>query len=115
MSVDLISLAYAKAHVRLDHDVEDVDLGRKISAASVMLVAYLKDGALEFLDSSGVPLALDSSGEPVVPADVQSACAVLVGMLFKDRDGTMRESWPQGYLPFEVTAQVYMRRDPALS
>jgi hypothetical protein len=38
---------------------------------------------------------------------------VLVGILFKDRDGAMRESWPQGYLPFAVTAQVYMRRDPA--
>jgi hypothetical protein len=108
MSADLITLDYAKAHVRLDHDVDDVDLMGKISAASVMLIAYLKTGSLEFLDENGDLLP----GE-TVPADVQSACAVLVGILFKDRDGEMRESWPQGYLPFAVTAQIYMRRDPA--
>jgi hypothetical protein len=107
---DLITLEYAKAHVRLDHDADDVDLQAKISAASVMLIAYLKDGADDFLDEND---ELPEGG--AVPADVQSACAVLVGMLFKDRDGTLREAWPQGYLPFEVTAQIYMRRDPALA
>ena len=105
---DLITLAYAKAHVRLDHDDDDTDLANKIAAASVMLIRYLKDGALDFLDEDG-----DLLPGVDVPADVQSACAVLVGMLFKDRDGA--QAWAQGYLPFEVTAQIYSRRDPAFA
>jgi hypothetical protein len=105
---DLITLDYAKAHVRLDHDAEDVDVMEKIAAASAMIINYLKDAALTFLDENGDPLpGID------VPADVKSACATLVAMLFKDRDGTDRESWPLGYLPFQVTSQIYMRRWPA--
>jgi hypothetical protein len=110
MPADLITLDYAKAHVRLDHDVEDVDLMGKISGASIMVIHYLKTGANSFIDENG-----DLIEGAEVPADVQCACAVLVGMLFADRDGTMRESWPQGYLPFQVTAQIYMRRDPAFA
>jgi hypothetical protein len=110
MAADLITLEYAKAHVRLDHDADDVDLAAKIAGASVMIIHYLKTGANSFIDENG-----DLIPGETVPADVQSACAVLVGMLFKDRDGELMADWQHGYLPFEVTAQVYMRRDPALA
>lgn len=105
MSADLITLGYAKAHVRLDHDAEDADVSAKISAASVMLIAYLKTGALSFLDENG-----DLLEGATVPADVQEACARLVAELFKNRDAG---AWEHGYLPHWITGGIYMRRDPA--
>lgn len=113
--IELVTLAEVKAHVRMDHDLDDADLTLKIQGASEIIVSYLKDGALVFLDSSGDFLAIDSNGNGVVPARVKIATLALVGILARDRDGQEMEKWSHGFLPYSVTSLLYDMRDPAVA
>lgn len=117
----LITLAQAKAHLRVTHDAEDDQIAEFIEAASEAVVAYLKSGADEFLDTPGDPTPIqDSSGDVVdydVPARVKAATKILVGALFRNRDSVNPDAdgWREGFLPPAVTALLYPLRDPALS
>jgi len=113
--IELVTLAEVKAHVRMDHALDDADLTLKIQGASAVILAYLKDGALTFTDSSGNFLDFDSQGEPVVPPQVKLATLALVGILARDRDGQEMEKWQHGFLPYPVTSLIYMMRDPAVA
>jgi hypothetical protein len=109
----LVTLEQVKAHLRIVHSSDDVDLTGKIHAASAAVIEYLKDGALEFLDSSG-RVEVDSSGDPVgVPDVVQTATLIMVGYLNKDRDEDTDHAYEMGYLPKPVMAMLYRKRDPA--
>lgn len=82
----LVSLDAAKLHLRIDSGGDDDnDLAIKIQAASGAVLNYISDQS--FLDSSG-ETEIDSSGEVVgVPYPIQAATLIILGMLYKERDG----------------------------
>ncbi len=113
-----ISLCEAKAHCRVDHDVDDVDILGKIEAASSMVKNYLKSTSPyePARDSEDNP-TFDSNGDPLTDEDlnairyeVRAATAILVQKLY---DQTL-DSQP-GYLPNEVQAILYPLRTPTLA
>jgi hypothetical protein len=112
----LVSLDDGKAHLRVDHDIEDSDIALKIHAASAAVLNYLKAaGIADFVDSSG-ELPVDSSGVVEwVPYEVRAATLLMLGYLYKDRDNDAGHEYETGYLPRPVTALLYARRDPALA
>lgn len=118
----LVSLAQVKAHLRVDTDADDNDLNMKIEAASAMVVDYLKDYEFADFDSAGV--ILDTNGDPVnVKPHIQAPTMMLVGYLYKQRDGGMDESTRMqygftlgyGYMPIGVTALLYPYRVPTVA
>lgn len=118
----LITLAQARAHVRVDHEVEDAQLDEFIESASAAVVNYLKGGADVFLNTLGLPEEIygDSPAEVVayaVPPEVQVATKLLVAYFFRNRDGRepIPDGWQHGYLPLAVIALLYPLRDPALA
>lgn len=111
----LVSLLQAKNHLRVDNDDEDSDIELKIHAASEAVVGYLKDAANEFLDTNGEP-EMDSSETPVgVPFKVKAATLLMLGYLYRDRDGDPDKAYETGYLPKPVTALLYSLRKPAMA
>lgn len=112
--VMLVTLEQASAHLRRDTDADDSDLILKIEGASKIILNYLKDGAT-FLNSNG-DIDEDSNGLIGVPDEVRIATLILIGILYKDRDGDSEyNKWTQGNLPFMVTSLLYPLRNPAIS
>jgi hypothetical protein len=111
----LVSLKQAKDHLNIDTDDKDDDVYQKIFGASAMVVNYLKSAADVFLDTNGEP-EMDSMNEPVgVPDEVQSATLLMIGYLYRDRDGDTDKAYEMGYLPRPVTAILTPLRKPAMA
>lgn len=111
----LVSVDKAKSRLRIDEPDGDADLELMIAGASQAVFRYLKKGVALFTNADG-SLELDDDGVVKgVPADVVNATLLLVGIWFRDPDGTESEKWEQGYLPRPVTALLYPLRDPALA
>lgn len=79
----LITLEQASDHLRRDTGDDDADLLLKIEAASQAVLNYITDKS--FLEDGHV--VYDSAGEPVVPRPIQAAVLIVLGQLYKDRDG----------------------------
>jgi len=103
----IVSLQEAKEHLRVDTDAEDDDITLKIQAASNIILDYLKKTEDDY--EPGL------YGTILTPTSVKMACLILVGILYRDRDGEETKNWNQGYLPFSVTALIYPLRDPSLA
>lgn len=111
---DFITVDQIKLALRIDNDDEDMNLENLISAASRSIAVYIQMPVEPFADSTGV-IPTDSAGDPIVPEDVQHATIMLVGIWYRDPDGTEMEKWQQGYLPFAVTAGIYHYRSPSVA
>jgi hypothetical protein len=113
----LVTLAQAKAHLRVDHSADDLDIELKIEAASGAVINYLKEAAEEFVDSSGdVIMTTDSPSESTVPKVVQQAVLLMLGDFYKNREPKTDDpvsAW-FGTLPRAVTALLYSYREPTL-
>lgn len=117
--VALVTLEQAKAHLQMDHDLDDTTIQLMLEAASEAVINHLKSGADVFLDSSGEVLqTTDSPPEPDVPKVVQQATLLLLGDFYKNREPAADDPVPAqfgfGFLPRAVTALLYSLRDPAL-
>lgn len=99
----LVSLEDAKFQLRVDDTAHDDFIEKKIMQASEMILDHIGSAASEFTNSAG---EIDSSTE--VPYRVQAACLFLVGVLFKDTDGS--DQWEPGWLPPAVTSMLVDRR-----
>lgn len=114
----LVTLQEASDHLRRDTSDDDADLELKIHAASGAVRRYLKSASPYEIDSSGNPVT-DSSGEPVVLFEVRAAVLLMLGELYKSREGEqggeIPTQWGYGYLPRPVVALLYPLRDPALA
>jgi hypothetical protein len=127
----LVTIEDAKARLRIVHDAEDLDLEMMIQQASAAVMNYLgkpldyytatTDGAYSASGSgSSEPVSseLDASSDGTtaipVPDEVQLATLLLVGILYRDRDGTEAKEWQHGYLPWPVTSFLYPLRDPVM-
>lgn len=109
--VMLVSLQQASDHLRRDTGDDDNDLILKVQAASGAVINYLKDGAT-FLETA---VELDANGEPIgIPFEVKAAVLLMVGYLYKERDGDDGKSYEMGYLPRPVMSLLYPLRKPAL-
>lgn len=96
----LVTVAQAKARLKLDVADNDPDLELMIEGASAAVLNYLKkpDGY-----------------EDAVPPEVQNATLVLVGIMRRDPDGVESKDWEHGYLPRAVTAFLYPLRKPTVA
>lgn len=126
----LVTLQEASEHLRRDTDDDDSDLTLKIHAASAAVLNYLKreslayeperdEGGAIILDEHGYPLpALDDEGDPIVRFEVKAAVLLMLGELYKNREGEqggeVPSQWGYGYLPRPVVALLYPLRDPAV-
>lgn len=115
-----LSVAQVKKRLRIDNDNEDDDIQAMILSSTSVILNYLKNQTL-YQDSNGDVL-VDSNGDVIVsqppnhagvPAEVMLSTALLVGLMYRDRDGEEMASWEQGYLPWFISAPMYQLRDPA--
>ncbi len=126
----LVTLQQAKAHLAMDHDEDDMLITGYVQAASDAVCEYLK-GASPWepqRDSNGKPLvdsngqqvpALDSNGKPATRGVVASATLIIVGELYKNRegkgDGEIDAQYGYGYLPRPAVALLYPLRQPTIA
>jgi hypothetical protein len=121
-----VTLELAKNHLNMDHDEDDFLIGAYARAASAAVKNYLKSASpYQYeLDADDSPVydtngdlvyVIDTSGDRVVRDEVQSAVLILIGHLYRDRDGNEGSAYEQGYLPKPVTALLYPLRTPALA
>lgn len=116
----LVTLQQARDHLRSDTDADDADLTLKIEAASELVVDYLKEYALTFIDADGNPVMTDDDPPEAVPVPkrVQSATLVLINYMYRERDGSnefaVPTQWGYGYLPQGVTSLLYSLRTPTV-
>lgn len=96
----LVTLEAAKAHLVVDHDEDDTLIERLSEQAGAIVVDYLKmDNIWE-----------DSSGNITdVPPMIEAAILMVLGVLYKDREGQTDPLTP-------AVRSVLMRyRDPAMA
>lgn len=127
--MNLISLEEAKAHLLIDYDDDDYDIGRKLQEASAAVLTYL-DGApigQPKRDEQGAILRtpegeidyLRDGDELVIRYEIKAAVKLLLGELYKHReaeqDGETPHQYGYGYLPRPVVALLYPLRKPAFA
>lgn len=123
----LVTLAEAKAHLRVDHDLDDSDIELKIVAASAAVLQYIGDTQYLFLDTGGEFLELtdtstgtweDVAGSRAMQT-ARQATLLLVGDWFRNREPTPADvvdaRFGYGYLPRAVVALLYPLRDPTIA
>lgn len=111
----LVTLAQAKLHLRIDEDDGDNDLELKIHAASGAVLNYVRQSDPAWLDTAGEPV-IDTAGEPAgIPYEVKAATLLLLGDLYKERDGANTSQWSHGFLPVSVLSLLYPYRMPSLA
>ena len=111
----LVDIETAKGHLNIIFDDGDADLMLKIRAASNIILRYLGENGLVYqqeTDSDGEDTELlDDNGNPVVRYDVQAACLLLIGEMYRSREGTFPGTDP-GSLPPAVVSLLSLVRDP---
>lgn len=120
----LITLEEAKAHLRVDHNLDDDDIDAAITEASAAVLAYIGDSQYLFLDTSGDEIDLEDTSADQAGLRAQSTCKratkILVGSFYRYRDGGSPDvrvdaKFGYGYLPAAVTALLYPLRDPTIA
>jgi hypothetical protein len=127
--VMLVTLQQARDHLRSDTTDDDNDLTLKIMAASSAIEHYLRSHGsvyVQAINSNGDPefdtngdeiSGIDSNGDMVIKPEVQMATLLLVGELYKSREGEMTglDSYSAfGQLPRAVVLLLYPLRDPVI-
>ncbi len=113
----LVSLEEARAHIRSDTNDDEADLTLKIKGASAAVMTYIK--VASWADSSGL-VPVDSSGVAYdTPDDIKSACLLLIGEFYKNREGEQSQpvdgQYGYGFLSRAVLALLYPYRVPTVS
>lgn len=114
MAFMLVTLARVKSALKVDGTDDDSTLEIYISAASLLIVDYLKGQAGDFLSIDSPP---DSPANDLAAVDERVVAAIigLVGVLYREPDGDTAKNFGHGQLPFFVTALLYSRRDPTIA
>lgn len=99
----LVTLAQGKAHLRVDHDDDDVDIQMRIDAASEFVIRYVKRDP---------PWDIDT-----IPADARVAVLLTLSWFYDARAAGAFDnpSIAMGYPPPAVSAILHRYRDPALA
>lgn len=113
----IVTLEDAKAHLRVDHDLDDADINFKLEQASAIVVDYLKmpEGSWDIGGSGISGSSGGSSGGGLAPFQVKAAVLLVLGDLYKNREGEENKNEQAlGYLSPAVTSLLHRLRDPAL-
>jgi len=103
--MNLVTIDEARAHLRIDGDIDDAWLSSAIPAISQAVLLWLKDEARAYqpeIDSNG-DVAVDSNDEPVlmVRPIVRMATLVELATLYRYREGEgntgVPQHWGHGY------------------
>ena len=123
----LVTLADAKTHLRVDHDLDDNDIELKIEAASAAVLQYIGDTQYLFLDTGGEPIAFDTTDTGTAPEQAalralhtsRQAVLLLLSDFYRNRDpqpvDPVDSKFGYGYLPRAVTALLYPLRVPTIA
>ena len=106
--IELVTLAQAREHLRIDADAGDADLTLKIQAGSAAILAYVQGSRDRIVSTNGALI----EGEPL--RRTQTALLMLLGWLDRNRGGEEEEKLQQGELPFSVTMLIYDLRCPTI-
>jgi len=111
---EVITLAEAKAHLRITSDAEDGDIDDKLAAATQVIIDYLSRRDQDWNDE------MDAWTSETVPKSVRAAILVQLGELYRTRgDEDVAEARPteQGTrgLSATVTALLMRYRDPGVA
>lgn len=107
-----LTLDEAKAHLRVDFDVDDDLITDQIEEASALVANYLKDATFSYIDTSG-DLIAGTSGTFAIRAATKLMLAALYA--HRGEDGGEKAHYQMGYLPPAVMAVLYPLRDPAFA
>ena len=126
----LVTLDEANEHLRRDSSDDDNDVQLKILAASQAIIGYLRPYGSPYVtqlnsngdivrNSSGYPVVeYNSAGDPTVAPIVKAATLLLLGELYKSREG-MAEGLNGvaafGSLPQSVVMLLYPMRVPVMA
>lgn len=114
--MQFVSLARASRYLRRDTTDDDEDVQLLIEIASSLVLNYLGEQGLIYLDTDTGDVPLDSDEEPIgVPRAITGATLYLTGWLYRNRDQDDQKAFDNGYLPQPVIAMLYPLRDPAIS
>lgn len=113
--ISLVTLEQVKDRLKIDGTADDSNLQGLIYGASRMVLNYLELDEEHYLNSDGeMEIDTDTRGYFEVPEEVQVATILLIGILYRDPDGTESEKWSRGFLPNPVVAILYPLRDPTI-
>jgi len=104
--MDIVTLAQVKSHLRVDNDLEDDDLALKLLAAQSAVLTYLK--------SSSVDTLMDGSPSEFQFA-ISAATLLMVGYLYRNRDGDEDQAFDGNYLPGPVKSLLLPYRTPSFA
>lgn len=114
MSFLLVPIARVKQALHIDDDEDDWVVEAWTTAASRMIVEYLKGEAGDFLGIDSPPNS-PPDDLTTVDARVVAAVIMLVGYLYKEPDGDEAKEFSHGNLPWKVTAMLYPLRVPTVA
>lgn len=105
----LITLAQAKAHLRIEPDETSHDemLEVYIDASSQLVLDYLKLPYGSYEDTAGDPLD--------VPGAVTAATLIMTAIFFREREAGSEDAMNLGELPRAVTRVLWMYRYPSIA
>lgn len=107
--IELVTLAEAKAHLRIDDDYGDADLTLKIQGGSAALLSYIQGSRQLVVDEQGKLI----DGEPL--SRMKTAMLVLLGYMDRNRGAEEEQKLMRGELPLAVTMLIYdLRRTTIL-
>jgi hypothetical protein len=124
--ISLVTIAQARAHLSMDHTLDDTYIQGLIYAASQAVLNYVgEEGALGWTDTSGAfpssstGTGVDSSGSlGSVPEDVRHAVLLLIGDFYANREPTPTDpvdpQFGYAYLPRAVVALLWPYRLPGI-
>lgn len=113
--IELVTLDAVKNRLKVDGTADDSNLQGLIYGASRMVLNYLKLDESAYLNSDGTMDLNSDNAYDEVPEEVAVATILLVGILYRDPDGTEMEKWQHGYLPVPVMSILYPLRDPSVA
>jgi hypothetical protein len=104
VTVEIITLVQAKAHLRVTTSGSDVNIAMKVAQANSIVMDYLKLSAL--------PSDWDSVGSPTgeIPPLVQAAALLIVAELYQNSAASDADLLSEG-----VRSLLRRYRDPALA
>ena len=106
MAIELVTLAQAKAHLRVRHDHEDSDIQLKLNAATRMAIVYLDRDV--YVNQAALDAAIAAGAAPPYPLlvtdddmdMVRAGILLTLGDLFANREevvtGTITSQLPTG-------------------